>query len=166
MNTKKIMKIKLFIIISLAVVFLSACSGDSNTNSYLQIGTVGEFHSVDRDYIYNYTDSSEFHAVVRSSGNKPVETEYTGIELSKIFSSLNINTSDMHQVTFNAIDGYKVVLDIDEIYEPNNVYLVFKRDGKYLKTKSQGGSGPFQIVIRQDPFSQRWCKHVSEIIIE
>ena len=50
--------------------------------------------------------------------------------------------------------------------KPRNVYLTFERDGEYLKSKKQGGNGPFQLVIRKDSFSQRWIKHVDEIILE
>jgi hypothetical protein len=86
--------------------------------------------------------------------------------MSKLFSSLNIDISNTQKITFNAIDEYKIILSIDEINEPSNVYLTFERDGKPLKSKKQGGNGPFQLVIRRDPFSQRWIKHVYEIILE
>lgn len=121
---------------------------------------------VERDFIYNHPDSVSFPAVVRSSGKKPVETEYKGVEISKFFSSFNIDISNNEKITFNATDGYRIILSIEEIKEPNNVYLTFERDGEPLKSKKQGGNGPFQLVIRQDPFSQRWIKHVYEIILD
>ena len=121
---------------------------------------------VEKDFIYSHKDAISFPAVVRSSGNKPVETEYKGIEMFKLFSSLNLDISNIDKITFNASDGYRVILSIEEINEPNNVYLTFERDGKLMKSKNQGGNGPFQLVIRQDPFSQRWIKHVEEIILE
>lgn len=121
---------------------------------------------VESDFIYNHPDSISFPAVVRSSGEKPVETEYKGIEISKLFSSLGIDLSNMEKMTFIATDGYRIILSLDEIHEPNNVYLAFQRDGEYLKSKKQGGNGPFQLVIRRDPFSQRWIKYVGEIIID
>lgn len=121
---------------------------------------------VEGDSIYNHPHSITFPAVVRSSGKKPVETEYKGIEMSKLFHSLNVDLSNVERITFNATDGYRIILSIDEINEPNNAYLTFERDGKLLKSKKKGGNGPFQLVIRQDPFSQRWIKHVDEIILE
>jgi len=69
-------------------------------------------------------------------------------------------------VTFNASDGYRIILSAEEIAEPSNVYLTFERDGEILKSKKEGGNGPFQLVIRRDPFSQRWIKHVNEIILQ
>ncbi len=50
----------------------------------------------------------------------------------------------MEKMTFIATDGYRIILSLDEIHEPNNVYLAFQRDGgEYLKSKKQGGNGPF-----------------------
>lgn len=121
---------------------------------------------VDKEFIYSHSEAIVFPAVVRSSGKKPVETEYKGIELSTFFSSLGIDTSGAKRITFNATDGYRIILKVEELLEPNNVYLTFERDGELMKSKKHGGNGPFQLVIRRDPFSQRWIKHVEEIIIE
>lgn len=121
---------------------------------------------VERDFIYNHPDSITFPAVVRSSGKKPVATEYKGVEMSKLFHTLNIDLSNVEKIIFNATDGYRIILSTEEINEPNNVYLTYERDGEPLKSKKQGGNGPFQLIIRQDPFSQRWIKHVDEIVLE
>ena len=117
-------------------------------------------------YIYNHPEAVVFPAVVRSSGKKPEETEYKGIEINLLFSSLGIDIAKMKNITFNATDGYRIILPLEEIMMPRNVYLTFERDGEYLKSKKQGGNGPFQLVIRKDSFSQRWIKHVDEIILE
>lgn len=121
---------------------------------------------IESDFIYNHVDSESFPTVVRSSGKKPVETEYKGIELSKLFSSLEIDIYNIERLTFNAYDGYKIALSLEEIMEPKNVYLTYERDNKKMRSKERGGNGPYQIVIRRDPFSQRWIKHVEEIILE
>ena len=161
-----LLKKKFFIILAMLIIFITACSNKEDINVFVEIVIGNEYHSVSRDYLYNNSYAMSFPAVVRSSGDKPVETEYKGIELSKLFLSLDIDLSKMQKITFSATDGYKIVLDIEEIYEPNNVYLTFERDGVYLKSKKQGGNGPFQLVIRHDPFSQRWCKNVNEITVE
>lgn len=118
------------------------------------------------EYIYSFEDSISFPTVIRSSGNKPVETEYKGIEIAKLLSALNIDVSDADRMTFNASDGYRVILRVDEINEPKNVYLTYERDGQPMKSKKRGGDGPIRLVIRRDPFSERWIKHVEEIVIE
>ncbi len=154
---------KKFIILILLIIVLSGCSKEKPS---LNLNIDGKVESIDADIIYNHKEALVFPAVVRSSGSKPVETEYKGIELTKLFDSLDLDITNYSKVTFNASDGYRIILSIEEIKEPSNVYLTFERDGEILKSKKQGGKGPFQLVIRRDPFSQRWIKHVNEIILE
>ncbi|HSH34830.1 hypothetical protein [Schnuerera sp.] len=160
MNIKKV--IPIVIIIGLILIF------NFSRKDIISINILQKENQqiVEKDFIYNHNDAISFPAVVRSSGNKPVETEYKGIEMSKLFYSLDLDISQVEKITFNASDGYRIILSIEEINEPNNVYLTFEKDGKPMKSKRQGGNGPFQLVIRRDPFSQRWIKHIEEIILE
>lgn len=162
MNRKKKIILGLIIIALVLTVYLLN-TGEEPT---LKIIEGEKVQIVEGEFIYNYPEPTSFPAVVRSSGEKPEETEYKGIELSKILSSLNVDISNIEKITLNAEDGYRVILSSEELNESKNLYLVFERDGKRLKTKRQNGKGPFQLVIRRDPFSQRWIKHVNEIIIE
>lgn len=154
---------KKFIILIILIIVLSGCSKEKPS---LNLNIDGKVESIDTEIIYNHKEALVFPAVVRSSGSKPVETEYKGIELTKLFDSLDLDITNYSKVTFNASDGYRIILSMEEIKEPSNVYLTFERDGEILKSKKQGGNGPFQLVIRRDPFSQRWIKHVNEIILE
>lgn len=154
---------KKFIILIILIIVLSGCSKEKPS---LNLNIDGKVESINTEIIYNHKEALVFPAVVRSSGSKPVETEYKGIELIKLFDSLNVDITSYSKVTFNASDGYRIILSMEEIKEPSNVYLTFERDGEILKSKKQGGKGPFQLVIRRDPFSQRWIKHVNEIILE
>ena len=38
-------------------------------------------------------------------------------------------------------------------------------DGRALGTKSSGGFGPYLMVIRNELFSQRWCKYIEEVAL-
>ncbi len=144
------------------VLLLAACSKEKSDLS-IKAGT--QEYNINSNDIYQNAEAVAFSAVLRSSGEKPVETEYKGIELKTLLASLGISAKDTDRITFNASDGYRVILDMDEVLEHNNVYLVFERDGEVLKSKKKGGSGPYQLVIRTDPFSQRWVKNVDEIVI-
>lgn len=154
---------KKIVILLILIMVLTGCTKEKPS---LNIVVDGKAEPVDTEIIYNHKDALVFPAVVRSSGAKPVETEYKGIELTKLFEALNIDITNYSKVTFNASDGYRIILSAEEIAEPSNVYLTFERDGEILKSKKEGGNGPFQLVIRRDPFSQRWIKHVNEIILQ
>lgn len=160
---KKIILAIIVIALILAIVFVFAIPKEQTSIMLIQ---GDQEQVVIKDFIYDHTDSVTFPAVVRASGKKPVTTEYKGVEMSSFFDSLSIDTSNIEKITFNATDGYRIVIGKTEIDKPDNVYLTFERDGEYMKSKKQGGNGPFQLVIREDPFSQRWIKHVDTIILE
>lgn len=157
------MKLKFTILLLIIIYMLTGCQEEKAS---LAITMNGIQNVIDTESIYNSTGSVVFPAVVRSSGEKPVETEYKGIELSILLTQNNFEFSDYDKIIINATDGYRIILNTEELKEPSNVYLTFERDGEILKSKKQGGNGPFQLVIRRDPFSQRWVKHVNEIVLE
>ncbi len=153
---------KLFIYIIL-IFLLTSCTQEQPS---ITVNIDGKIEVIQAETIYAHDESITFPAVVRSSGSKPVETEYKGIELTQLFKSIGVDLSEYSKLTFNASDGYRIILKVEEVMEPSNVYLTFERDKELLKSKKQGGNGPFQLIIRRDPFSQRWIKHVDEIILQ
>ncbi len=161
MNKKKIYLLLIGIIILILIFLLK---GKESTNITIKFND--QEIVLESDYFHTNLDAVLFPVVVRSSGNKPVEAEYKGIELLKLFNSLGLEILNFDKVTFNATDGYRIILSIDEVKEASNTYLTFERDGEYLKSKKKKGNGPYQLIIRRDPFSQRWIKHVDTIIIE
>ncbi len=163
MQNKKNNKLYLLIIMVLMMLF-SSCS-NQNEQISLKINANEEIQNINADFIFNHENVILFPSVVRSSGKKPVETNFKGVELSTLFKSANIDAKNFDKFTFKGSDGYSIVLKKEEIIEPNNAYLVFERDGEKLKS-NKSGSGPFQLIIRNDPFSQRWVKRVNEIILE
>jgi len=48
----------------------------------------------------------------------------------------------------------------------DGVYLVYERNGVENTDKTQGGTGPMEIVITGETFSLRNCKYLSEIYFE
>ncbi|MGI6343990.1 MAG: molybdopterin-dependent oxidoreductase [Bacillota bacterium] len=110
--------------------------------------------------------SEEFVVTLRSSSAADRDHTYRGVELRVLLREQGLNLESTQTVTVKAVDGYAVVLSGEEALLEENVYLTYLRDGKPLGTKADGGSGPFQLVIRRDTFAQRWCKFVSEIVIK
>ncbi len=107
----------------------------------------------------------EFEAVLRSSDSPDREVTYEGILLQDLFNENGISLTALEQVVIRAVDGYTVALSQDEIRIEDNVYLVYKADGEPLTPLEEGGSGPYQLVIREDDFGQRWNKGIMEIDI-
>ena len=108
----------------------------------------------------------EFTAILDTSDSDPKEHSYTGIPLVNIIEKAGINIEDKKQIIVKGIDGYTIALSSKEVMDKDNVYLVYKLNGKFLKGKEEGGSGPYQIIVRKDEFSQRWCKFVVEMEVK
>lgn len=100
----------------------------------------------------------DFIATLKSSGSDPKDHVYTGVLLKNIFIHANISIEGKETVVVTAADGYTVAIAMDKFIDDDNVYLAYMRDGELLGTKEDGGSGPYQMIIRKDPFSQFWCK--------
>ena len=107
----------------------------------------------------------EFEAIMDTSTTDPTPVTFTGVELSTILASLDIDYSAAEVFEVRALDGYSSALVLDEVETPGNVYICLYMDGEALKTKSEGGRGPYMMVINSSEFSQRWCKFVQEIVI-
>lgn len=124
-----------------------------------------ELAKLDEEFIKEQ-ESKTFPVVIRSSGGKPEEAEYTGVELKTLLKAADVDLKGKKQLVFSAVDSYVVAVAVSEIEEQDNVYLAYAMNGEDLLSKKQNGNGPYQLVIRKDPFSQRWCKYVVEVDIQ
>lgn len=116
----------------------------------------------------NNLPAQDFKAMLKSSVMVvPIEHTYTGISLKTLFSSVGVSLKDRKQIMVHSVDGYAVPLTISEVTAIDNVYLVYKDNGKYLGTyKQTGGQGPYMIVVKGDQFSQRWAKYVCKLDLQ
>ena len=125
----------------------------------------------DQTAIFNIDDlkalpKTTFSADLNTNGQDPVEKTFGGVPLIDVLNRMGVDINGASQIVFKAADGYTVVTSPEEVKEPGNVYVVYERDGMPSGTMAQGGTGPIEIVIKNDAFSQRWCKYLREIIIE
>jgi hypothetical protein len=114
----------------------------------------------------------DFTAERRSGGNPAVTVNYQGVPLKDLCDKLGIKLSDFSGfnnfdscVAF-AADGYTVAVAMDKVSDPENVFIATGENGELLKKMEDGGDGPYMMVIVKDPFSQFWCKYLSEIVFK
>jgi hypothetical protein len=105
----------------------------------------------------------EFSANLDTSNSGPEKHSYSGVLLGDLLTGLDIDINNYNTVIAKAIDGYTVAYNADEVSQKDNIYVAIKMDGKDLGTKSTGGKGPYQLIVKLDQFSQRWCKFVIEL---
>lgn len=106
-----------------------------------------------------------FHANLKTNQAQPREVKLSGVALKSILAHYQIPLTSDSTVQISSLDGYTTVLKGEEVLAEENVYLTIAMDDQVLKTKSEGGFGPYLLVIRHDPFSQRWVKFVQEISV-
>lgn len=171
------MKKKNIIIISIVVVLLLAAvavfavlnAGDLEKKRTLEANALisvladgEELAEIDSDLI-NSLEIKDFSATKDTSETGPEQVSYTGVAIMDILEALDIEPQKYSSLVARAIDGYTVAFNMEEVSSPDNIYIVFKEDGEFLGTKSEGGKGPYMIVVREDQFSQRWCKFLIEL---
>jgi len=168
------LKSKRIVIISIVVLLAAAIIlwliNDSSINRE-GAGTVIAFteggevvFEADLEYMKSL-ESEKLNVVIRSSGSKPVEAEYIGVRLMSVLDEKYISWSDKKQVLVKGIDGYVTALSVEEL-EKKDIYITYEMNGQPLKSKEKNGSGPYQLVIPDDPYSQRWCKFVCEVEVK
>lgn len=114
-------------------------------------------------------DHKEFNVTEDTSSSGPTARKYKGVLFKDVLNKAAISDETIagsSKIIVKGLDGYVIALPIDEVLSKGKIYLAFEKNGKLLGNMRNGGSGPFQLVICSDTFSQRWCKYVTEVSIE
>ena len=108
-------------------------------------------------------DQKEFTTSFATSIAAPRDSVLRGVELRALLEALDIDLSSVSRVTVSGLDGYYSPLTVEEVERGETVYICYSMDGKILAPQSEGGYGPFMMVIRGSRFAQRWCKYVEAV---
>lgn len=107
----------------------------------------------------------DFVAVMDTSTTEPTPISFSGVELSRLLEECQIEFHEGSTIQVQALDGYASAVTGREVLAKDNVYLCTYMNGEVLKPKQEGGFGPYLMVVKNDTFSQRWCKFVEEIVV-
>ena len=105
----------------------------------------------------------DFKAILKTNGKEPEYYNYEGTQIKELIKAAGIDLSEKSAVIVTAVDGYSIAYSIEDVLSENNAYLSYSRDGKLLKSREEGGKGPYQVIILSDKFSNRRCKHAVEM---
>ncbi len=106
----------------------------------------------------------EFVATLRGGGRPGREYVFTGVPFRNLLVDIdNVNLADVEMFVARSVDGFTVAFTYAEIMAEDNIYIVYKKDGELLGTRADGGTGPYRVIVRQDPFAMRWARYVVEI---
>ena len=91
------------------------------------------------------------------------DVKLRGVELRLLLEAMDIETAQVSHIVVSGLDGYYSPLTLEEVMRNEHIYICFAMDVDLLKPQSEGGFGPFLMVIRGSRFAQRWCKYVEAV---
>lgn len=171
MKSKKIISISILVMVCLVLILAYLNRGELDVKNKLQTEEKFRVIANDKTYEVSFDDLKklgfeDFIATVDTSTTDPHDESFKGVEVKKVLESLNIDLSKIKTVEFKALDGYASAVTAEDVSTDSNVYIVVEREGKPLGVKSEGGSGPYMMIIKSSQFSQRWCKFLQDVIIK
>lgn len=99
-----------------------------------------------------------------SRGNE--EHDYTMTSLLGVLNEIDSKlTAKYARIVTKGIDNYASGVNMEEVLEPDNIYIAYLDHGQLLKTKD-GQDGSLQIVICNDPFGQRFTKFLVSVDLQ
>ena len=134
-------------------------------NALVRVTVGEEYKEYDMDEIKTLP-AVDFSVVERSSTAAPARRTYTGVLLKDFLVYHGVDISSVTQVNVSGADGYMAAILPDELLKDDVIYLTYAVGGRALGNMSEGGAGPYQLVIATDVFAQRWCKYVAEIDVK
>ena len=91
-----------------------------------------------------------------SSDGEVSEHNYTGTPLLGVLNSIDPGLTHKYQkIITRGIDYYSQVMEMSEIEQADNIFIVYSDNGQPLKTKA-GGDGSLSLVVCSDQTGQRF----------
>ncbi len=169
-STKKwlVLGIGLLVLIIAVTSFLTHKSGPQEGTVVIKAGaaTLGSFTiadlrklpAVEKSVVVQPVCSNDCSNNGGNSGDSGSEHYFTGTSLLGVLDSIDPDlTKKYKRVITRGIDYYSQVLEMPEVLQPDNVYIVYADFGKPLQTKA-GGEGSLQAIICDDKSGQRFTK--------
>lgn len=100
-------------------------------------------------------------------GNPDIKDDYTGVPLEYLITEV-ANITENYRITVYALDGLARYFYLNDIIANPGFIIAYKRGGEYLKSMSEGGNGPFRLIVPEEYNTNngQFCvKYVSEIEI-
>jgi len=86
---------------------------------------------------------------------------YTGVTLKELLTGAQA-ASNATSIYIQASDGYGTTLTMQEA-QKDNVFIAYEKEGATLSPFSDGGEGPYRLVMGDDEYAQRWVRGVVAI---
>ena len=106
----------------------------------------------------------EVYKEIVSSSHDDVAGTFRGVWLHQLLDAADPALRDgAKQVVATSEDAFKAAYTAEDVYDYDDVLLVYLLDGQGLGTLAEGGTGPYRIIILDDEFGNRSAKYVNQI---
>lgn len=106
----------------------------------------------------------ELEKDIRSASHADERGVYRCVALGTLLDQTDPNwRTAASRIMTRAADGYVSTFTSTESGLDNNILVAYAKDGLPLGNLADGGTGPFRIIIRDDPFGTRATKYLIEI---
>lgn len=111
--------------------------------------------------------SVEVEATIVSSDYGKETGTFTGVPMADVLNMADeAILKECKQFITKAEDGYAAMLTIKDVESKDDVLIIYKKDGKFLGSRDEKGTGPLRILIPQDPYGNRSAKYLNEITVK
>jgi len=97
--------------------------------------------------------------------------DFAGVSLANVLRHVGVDLSQVSSVVVWSADGFGASIDIADIINEEQAFLVFEevREGQPTRLSDRDGywqQAPFMLVLAQDPFANRFARYVTEIVVQ
>jgi len=98
----------------------------------------------------------EIEANYKKSGKDPESRAFAGVPFAALLRHKGIATEGLRSAVFSAADGYASALAMEKALDEENCFIVI----------DAGEEGPYRMILAKDPFSQDWCKLLTDVTLK
>ncbi|MCL2169299.1 MAG: hypothetical protein FWB74_04660 [Defluviitaleaceae bacterium] len=110
--------------------------------------------------------------VTFESDHRRAEGNFTGVRVSEILAFTGFDYSGVASIAFFSYDGFSTGISLADAMSEGS-FIIFEQDGLSLAenpnvhgNRRLWGYAPFQLVLLDDMFPQRWARYLIEIVLQ
>jgi len=108
----------------------------------------------------------EFYANIRPGTDREEIRNYRGVAVRDILAHFDIDTPDA-TIIIHSYDGFVASISMEEALQEGQAYIAIWQDGEYfIQRGGYWAAAPFQLVMAQDIFAQRFARYITELVIQ
>lgn len=170
---KKVLTVVLILLVLMVIIFITFKFNKPSREVQKQLLDNAEILIIsdNQEIIINIDNiksagEEKFESILDTSSTKASMHTYNGVQLKDLFLKLKITLNKSDIIILSGVDSFAVAYSGEEVLKDNNVYIAYMEDGKYLGTLDNGGTGPYEVIVKEDQFSNRRCKWLTKIEVK